>query len=81
MDREDAKKLLETILAERKRWGKMGRQFDSAQQEMLLEAVGVILGDDAPVVPKEEHTKVQRQLTAAKAREAKLNKRIEELTK
>lgn len=74
MNRDEAKQLLKSILDDRKRWGKMASQFSSAQQESLLGAVEVILSDDAPVVSKEEHTKVQRQLTAAKAREAKLLK-------
>jgi hypothetical protein len=78
MTRDEAKEFLKKLIEDKRRWGKLSVVIDQAATVTLLEAVELVLGDDAPTVPKEEHTKVQRQLTAAKAREAKLKKQLDE---
>jgi polyhydroxyalkanoate synthesis regulator phasin len=80
MTKDEAKKYVKDILAQKARWGRMAlAPMSGRESDKLLEALEHILEDDAPTVPKEEHTMVQRQLTAAKAREAKMKKEIESL--
>lgn len=77
MNKEEARAFLENRLEEHKRWGKIGAGMDLSLQEQLLEAIEGLVGDDTPMVPREELTKANRQLTAAKAREARLRKQLE----
>lgn len=79
MNKQEARQYLDDIVESKRRWGKLSVAFDTAGKEKLLEALELLIGDDSPTVPKEDYVLVQRQLTAAKAREAKLKKQIEQL--
>ena len=69
-------------MSARRRWGKL---FTSAYTiEQVLDALVVLdeeIGLAENLVQREDHTKVVRQLTAAKAREAKLTKQVNALKK
>lgn len=77
---EQAQKIVQDTIEGRKRWGKMFAGEASSTQ--LLDALCVLseaLEDTLGGISREEHTRVIRQLTASKAREAKLKKQIEKL--
>lgn len=80
MDLSTAQRIIDEAVAGRKRWGMMW--VSEYSPDNLLDALICVSGaleESLGGVPREEHTLVTRQLTASKAREAKLKKKIEKL--
>ena len=83
MEVSAARKIVGETVSGRLRWGKMFLSAYSMEQVLdalvALEDAGALALTKATQEGSEELTKVKRQLTAAKAREAKQKKQIEDL--
>ena len=83
MEVSDARKIVGETVSGRLRWGKMFLSAFSMEQVLdalvALEEAGALALTKATQEGSEELTKVKRQLTAAKAREAKQKKQLEDL--
>lgn len=80
MDVETARKVQTDVISGRKRWGVLYTTGEYSVADLVtalvvLHEAGEIAAGDA----HEELVNVKRQLTASKAREAKLKKKIEKL--
>jgi len=78
-----AKGVLEYIAAQKVRWGKMWSVNTDRlyHADDIAEAAGIVMQElvKKSDITQEEHTLVKRQLTASKAREAKMKKAIGKL--
>lgn len=77
MDLEKAQQIVQDTIEGRKRWGQMF--YSEFNSDTLLDALVCLseaVQESAGAVSREELTLVKRQLTASKAREAKLKKQI-----
>jgi hypothetical protein len=80
-DLQQAITMIKTIRAGKARWGKQYSHKPEFTDEQLYDAISQLdtVVEAVQEEGKEERTKLNRQLGAAKARETKLIKRLEDL--
>ncbi len=81
MNIEKAREIVESVVEGRKRWGQMFGMGEYSKGQLLDALICFVEADQEKeaLVPKEELTLARRQLTAANARYARLEKRAKEL--